>query len=180
MRDLSLYRAIGEEYTNWDGLSTNICECDYGYFGYDCSLTMCPKGDDPMTINSNFKTIKLQVRGPTGFSGDLGIIFEGETTSITLSKASDDFCEKQLEGSKKFTNVSCTYSISTSGHYDIRTFVIIFYSWPVTPQENNIFTHNGNPSINEFRCDISSLTSPLVTCSFTDMVSTDIPGKLHI
>lgn len=177
MRDLSLYRGIGEEYTNWDGLSINICECDYGFFGYDCSLVMCPKSDDPLTVNSNYKTIQLQVRGPKDFSGKLGIVFEGETTYIPLSVASNEVCETQFENSKKFTDVSCTYSLTTSGHYDTRTFIISIHSWPISPQENNIYTHNGNPSMNEFRCDITSLTSSLVTCTFTDLISTDIPGR---
>lgn len=37
-------------YTNWDGDKIQACVCDGGFYGPDCSLRYCPKGDDPMTI----------------------------------------------------------------------------------------------------------------------------------
>ena len=43
----------GVEYNNWDKNSLTACDCDGGFFGADCSLMMCPKGDDPMTLNQN-------------------------------------------------------------------------------------------------------------------------------
>jgi hypothetical protein len=43
--DFSLY-----SYTNiWDSQKIYGCNCDDGYFGYDCSLRRCPVGDDPLT-----------------------------------------------------------------------------------------------------------------------------------
>jgi hypothetical protein len=178
MRDLSLYRGIGVEYTNWDGLTTNLCDCAYGYTGHDCSITMCPKGDDPLTSFSNYKTIQLVVDGPSGFSGTLGIVFEGETTTIPLSSVSDSVCEEQFEASKKFSDVTCTYTTTAIGTGTRRIFVIEFVSWPLTPQENNLYSHDGNPSIEEFRCDLTSMDSSAVSCSFTDLISTDIPGTI--
>jgi hypothetical protein len=174
MRGLSVYRGLGIEYTNWDGLSTNLCDCDYGYTGHDCALTMCPKGDDPMTSHTNYKTIQLVVQGPKGFGGKLGIRFEGETTTLSLSTVTSELCEQQLEASKKFTDVTCTYYASPTG--TSRTFVIEILSWPITPQENNIYSHDGNPSIEAFSCDLSAISSSLVSCSFTDLISTDLPG----
>jgi len=32
---------------------TTQCICDIGFFGADCSLRMCPKGDDPLTTLQN-------------------------------------------------------------------------------------------------------------------------------
>jgi len=32
----------------WDA-GTQVCVCDRGYEGYDCSARICPKGDDPVT-----------------------------------------------------------------------------------------------------------------------------------
>ena len=177
MRDLSVYSWKGVEYSNWDSISTNICECDDSYFGYDCSQIMCPKGDDPLTPHSNYKTIQLRVTGPTGFSGKLGIRFQGVTSYISISIASNEVCKTQLETSKKFREISCTYSMITHSRTNVHTFVISFLSWPVTPQENNIHSHNGNPSPEEFSCDTSGLDSSLVTCSFTDLISEDIPGE---
>ena len=40
---------IGPLYSNWDRDSISACNCHPGYFGPDCSLAMCPKGDDPLT-----------------------------------------------------------------------------------------------------------------------------------
>lgn len=33
----------------WDYNKARQCMCDRGYEGYDCSMRMCPKGDDPLT-----------------------------------------------------------------------------------------------------------------------------------
>lgn len=138
---------------------------------------MCPKGDDPMTTNSNFKTIELFVSGPkSGFTGSLGIRFEGEVTYLPVSTFSSTTCKQKLEASAKFREVTCTYSKVDSFRHK---FIISFLSWPITPQENNLFTHDGNPSINEFSCDISQLSSLLVSCTFTDLINTDLPGNIH-
>ena len=32
---------VGVDYTNWDQRSIMMCDCDYGYFGPDCSLGAC-------------------------------------------------------------------------------------------------------------------------------------------
>ena len=33
----------GTPYSLWDKDSMSVCKCDYGYFGPDCSLKMCPQ-----------------------------------------------------------------------------------------------------------------------------------------
>lgn len=38
--------------SNWDATKIQGCKCDGGWEGYDCSLRMCPRGDDPLTIHS--------------------------------------------------------------------------------------------------------------------------------
>lgn len=40
------------EYKNWDANKTHVCVCDGGYTGPDCSHRLCPRGDDPLTIES--------------------------------------------------------------------------------------------------------------------------------
>jgi len=37
------------DYNLWDADKNQACSCDKGYFGPDCSLRQCPKGDDPLT-----------------------------------------------------------------------------------------------------------------------------------
>ena len=52
---------LGIRYENWDAASVTLCDCDAGFFGADCSLVMCPKGDDPWTKEQNDRQIGLVV-----------------------------------------------------------------------------------------------------------------------
>jgi len=38
-------------YNLWDADKNQACVCDKGYFGPDCSMRECPKGDDPLTTD---------------------------------------------------------------------------------------------------------------------------------
>eukprot|EP00924_Labyrinthula_sp_SR-Ha-C_P008658 augustus_masked-scaffold_37-processed-gene-2.24-mRNA-1 protein AED:0.20 eAED:0.20 QI:0/-1/0/1/-1/1/1/0/660 len=38
-------------YTLWDGDMAQMCKCDPGYMGPDCSQKVCPHGDDPLTTD---------------------------------------------------------------------------------------------------------------------------------
>ena len=38
--------------SNWDATKVQGCNCDGGWEGYDCSLRMCPRGDDPLTSHT--------------------------------------------------------------------------------------------------------------------------------
>lgn len=42
---------VGPDYGNWDGDHVTVCNCDWGFFGPDCSLRICAKDDDPATSN---------------------------------------------------------------------------------------------------------------------------------
>jgi len=37
------------QYNLWDNKATRYCKCDPYYYGNDCSLRMCPRGNDPLT-----------------------------------------------------------------------------------------------------------------------------------
>ena len=54
-----------------------------------------------------------------------------------------------------------------------RRFVVEVLEWPLYSRENNIFSHDGNPSVSEFHCDITRTGSD-VQCDFTDIVNTNI------
>lgn len=45
----------------WDADKIHGCVCDEGYTGYDCSLRLCPKGDDPLTQRNNVNEKQLLV-----------------------------------------------------------------------------------------------------------------------
>jgi hypothetical protein len=134
---------------------------------------MCPKSDDPVTVNQVYRQIQLDVTdaGAT-FTGYLGITFQGETSYITLGSPSSSNCETVLETNPKFTDVTCTY---TSVSATVRRFEITINSWPQLPKENNLHFHTGNPAITDFLCDMSK-TDSTATCTFSDLVTTNLRG----
>eukprot|EP00941_MAST-03F_sp_MAST-3F-sp1_P005430 g5430.t1 len=40
---------VDSSYVAWDAYKSQQCQCDGGYTGVDCSLRVCPSGDDPVT-----------------------------------------------------------------------------------------------------------------------------------
>ena len=109
---------------------------------------MCPKGDDPVTRNQQKRKFQLDVSSSLLIlSGSLGFGFGGEYAFIDVSSsASSENCKASLEASYKFERVTCTY-IEVSNRF--RRFVVQVEEWPTYPGENNLFYHNGNPSIND-------------------------------
>ena len=201
--DLTLYQGLNQNlstsYSNWDKSSITVCNCDDGYFGADCSLgmlnfiinyiklnlfislfyvkcniAMCPKGDDPMTMDQNYRQIQMTVTNTRHrLQGTIGMIFQGKISYISLLNPSDTDCMEGLTNSRSYGLVGCTVTNSSAHKY---VFNIIFYYWPAYPTENNLYFHDGNPPISSFSCD-TVLTDAGVTCSFEDIVSTNILGK---
>jgi hypothetical protein len=53
-------------YTPWDAGMIYGCECDEGFAGFDCSLRLCPTGDDPLTTGQvNEKQVFECHKNPT-------------------------------------------------------------------------------------------------------------------
>lgn len=126
-----------------------------------------------MTMDQNYRHIKMTVKSSkNGLYGTIGMIFQGKISYISLSNPSDTDCMEGLTNSRSYGLVGCTYTNSSAHSYD---FSIIFYSWPSYPTENNLYFHDGNPPITSFSCD-TLLTDAGVTCSFEDVVSTNIQG----
>ena len=135
---------------------------------------MCPKADDPVTDNQNYREILLTVNGPVNFGGSLGLTFQGETTLLPLASMTDSTCESLLEGAEKFGDVSCDYTAVSTTQL---TFAITFVSWPLMPRENNLYTHDGNPAATDFMCDMSRIDLAGVICTFTDVTSSNLRGE---
>eukprot|EP01034_Spumella_vulgaris_P026572 gene26572-33173_t len=163
---------LGAVYTNWDKNSIQLCECDLGFFGADCTLLMCPKGDDPMTINQNYRQVFINVQTGSSheLSGKMGLAFMGQTVFIDLTYPSSSACTSAISFHGAFGHVTCSISILNGFQYSM---TLAFYSWPVMPRENNMYSHNGNPSRYDFYCDMSS-ASPLAFCEFTDIQASNI------
>ena len=139
---------------------------------------MCPKGDDPKTVNQQFRKIRLDVHQPTSTSsGTLAIKFMKSVVLLNLDHPGSSACTNAFIDSNFAASVGCTLN-ATSNPAHLQ-YDITFYSWPISPQENNIFSHNGNPSIHDFFCDLSA-TSSQTTCQFTDLVKSNIRGIYSI
>jgi len=161
----------GVVYTNWDKDSITMCECDASFFGADCSLHMCAKGDDPLTINQNYRQIRINVVIASGTqSGDIGLEFQGVTTFIDLDNPSHASCKSSIEASPHIGTVGCNYNRVSALRYE---FTIVFYTFPSLSRSNNLYNHNGNPELSDFHCDVS-LAGGSPSCSFTDIQTDNI------
>jgi len=163
----------GIVYTNWDKDSILMCDCDGGFFGADCSLVMCPKGDDPLTINQNYRTITLTVSKTSGsWTGSLGFQFQGVSTYLSLTSPSASNCISTLQSSPHMGLVGC--SVTNPSALTIQ-YSITFYSWPTNVKSNNLHYHDGNPPLRDFLCD-TSLASTDVSCAWGDVWNTNVVG----
>lgn len=66
------YGATPNNPLTWDANMVRGCYCDEGYEGYDCSLSSCPKGDDPLTT---FQADEKQTIKCTSASGTGSVVF---------------------------------------------------------------------------------------------------------
>lgn len=62
-----------DEYSNhftytepWDADKIQGCRCDYPATGYDCSRTLCPTGDDPLTLGQQNEVQLVECIANTG------------------------------------------------------------------------------------------------------------------
>ena len=71
---------------------------------------------------------------------------------------------------------ACTMG-SVDGTTKGATYTITFTEWMPHLAENNVYSHDGNPPITDFTCDISGVTSSnSPTCSITDVVNSNVIG----
>ena len=137
---------------------------------------MCPKGDDPLTVNQNYRQVQLSINTHVA-SGEVGLKYAGQVAYISLTNPG--ICGTSLSNTGAFGYVGCTVAQSSDsfGSYTVYTytFTLTFYSWPTFPKENNLYSSNGNPSIYDFFCDITYADSTTY-CIFTDIVSSNIRG----
>ena len=140
---------------------------------------MCPKGDDPLTTNQNYASILLKVETKV-VTGKVGIEYQGEVIYMSLTHPGD--CASTLSNHGHFGIVGCTFAQSIMEYSSyiatVLEFTLTFYSWPTFPKENNLYSSNGNPSTYDFFCDIT-YTDEFVTCTFTDVVSSNIRGIIQ-
>lgn len=187
MRDMSLFFAPdydaslvsagdgnGPIYANWDAQAIMMCRCEYGYFGSDCSQIMCPKGDDPLTINQHDFEFALVVTSNSNVTGTLGVEFQGESIYLDLLNPSSLNCKLAFERSVKFKEISCEFQDISPLEFRYNITVV---AWPVLPKENNLYSHQGSPALSEFHCD-KVRAGDNVECAFVAARTSNIKGML--
>jgi hypothetical protein len=140
---------------------------------------MCPKGDDPLTTNQNYRKIKMRVKSWLDvLSGKMGLRFQGKTIFFTLETfdSPNVTCNNKFAFQGKFGHVGCTQVTHSNKFLD---FELTFYSWPVYPKDNNLYVNDGNPSIDDFFCDVS-FSSRGSYCEFHDLSIVNIKGMLFV
>jgi hypothetical protein len=140
---------------------------------------MCPKGDDPITSFTDFRTITIVTSALFGvLGGNFKFTFAGQSFSFP-AKASfwlSDACEASFESLPNVESVKCVKDAIDDG-FGGSTYTVQFLSFSTQPYENNIFSFDGNPLLSNFSCDTSEATPGINgTCIITDSSVDIVPG----
>ena len=98
-------------YSNWDADKLYGCVCDLGYAGFDCSLQVCPSGDDPLTTSDTAQEIQLiKCIADNTSGGRIVLYFDGRPSTSIHVDASKSALKKALESIPLIEEVHITYS----------------------------------------------------------------------
>ena len=97
----TVYGSVANDPHTWDADRIFGCFCDAEYTGYDCSLRVCPYGDDPETGNTQYgpQFDEVQQISCTDADdvGEITFTFRESTSTVTSPLASTDTVQKVLE-----------------------------------------------------------------------------------
>mmetsp|Transcript_26838 Transcript_26838/g.48664 ORF Transcript_26838/g.48664 Transcript_26838/m.48664 type:complete len:569 (+) Transcript_26838:363-2069(+) len=98
-------------YSQWDAEKIYGCICDLGYTGYDCSLRVCPSGDDPLTTSGTDQEIQLlRCTADSTSGGHVVLYFDGKQSASIHVDALTTGLKTALETIPVIEEVSITYS----------------------------------------------------------------------
>ena len=143
-------------------------------------LGMCPKGDDPLTTFTDYRTIVLNTSVATGYlNGTFKFTFNGESFYFPADALlwNEEQCKLSFESLNNVQSVTCTRG--TVQHSNASSYTIQLLSFPIYPYENNIYTHFGDPPLSSFSCDPSHIDQKHghnVQCTISEVVGTSYPG----
>jgi EGF-like domain len=164
-------------YTQWDAKQLTACVCDMGYTGNDCTMRMCPKGDDPLTESVDFRTIQISTSTTSGsLTGELKFIFNGQSFSFPAAWTKSA-CEQAFEELTNIETVTCqvVQSALNPGYENNLDITVNFVKFPNNPYENNIIYNNGNPDLSSFGCDSTAAVGSGKQCVITDISGISFP-----
>jgi EGF-like domain len=174
-------------YSNWEADAVTMCICDWGFTGPDCSMKLCSKGDDPLTIGQSYRTITIttstnNAAAPAG--GVFTLYFDGESVQFDFDATAADL--EAAINSLDNVELSSVTASAAAGVYP-NTYTVQFKRWPTFPRQNNVFSHDGNPPLSSFVCSALKVnTAPVVSpapaqtvqCALADVLpappSTDV------
>lgn len=99
----------------WEANRIQTCVCDGGYFGADCSLRYCPRGDDPQTICDAITGMTQTMTFEFQNAPDMPTL-EGDKLAITIV----------TNNGERFTTAPITglFAASAGGYSDAENLVV--------------------------------------------------------
>jgi hypothetical protein len=164
-------------YSNWEADAVTMCVCDWGFTGPDCSMKLCSKGDDPLTIGQSYRSITITTSTndtvvPTG--GVYTLYFDGEAVQFDYDASAADL--QAAIDSLDNVELSHVDVVQSAGIYS-NLYTVQFRRWPTFPRQNNIFSHDGSPPLSSFVCSalkVSIAANQTVLCDLADVPATDV------
>eukprot|EP00981_Chlorochromonas_danica_P010283 scaffold3079_cov187-Ochromonas_danica.AAC.10 len=90
----------------WDASRIYGCLCDPEYTGYDCSLMVCPTGDDPLTTGQSNEQQILSCTADVNGGGSIVLTFREQSTTTLLPSATTAQVQAALEALSSIEVVS--------------------------------------------------------------------------
>jgi hypothetical protein len=151
----------------WDADKIQGCKCDFPATGYDCSRTLCPTGDDPLTLNQNNEVQIIQCIANTGsfvlfYNGVASANIAYDATALSVSQAL-----QKIPALKNGVKVS--FSIPNSRVCQLqRNNVLIEFTQQFGKQ---------NPLVPQLSADMSS-SGGQVNVRYGGVAATDVRGTI--
>ncbi|KAA0154894.1 hypothetical protein FNF29_02035 [Cafeteria roenbergensis] len=166
---------FGWDYSPWDKNMAAGCNCEYGAFGPDCSLSMCPRAANPSATSSTDYTVVFTVQSSNSsgeVNGTVGIFFAGQQATLpmpaNLDDVTSDYCKLVFESLPNVRTVSCSKSNHSGSS---KSFAVSILEWATVFDSymNNIWYHDGAPTLESWACDTrmaSAVGGGSVNCGF--------------
>eukprot|EP00605_Chrysophyceae_sp_TOSAG23-4_P002355 GSChrysophyteH1.ASY1.ANO1.2603.1 assembled CDS len=169
---LTLHDANNQTYTGWEAQRLQTCVCDIGFTGPHCELRMCPKGDDPLTLMSDYYQLKIKLMAWDGtLGGNVHLLFNGETL-IFPAKHQDwtlAQCKESFESLPNIAEVRCSRGNALDEYGSIEHTISI-HRFPMYPHENNIYSNDGTGILDKFICRTKYMTgSDKIKCQLSEL-----------
>lgn len=102
-------------YNLWDADKIYGCKCDDGYTGFDCSLRVCPHGDDPLTTSGEYDEIQLlRCKASVSSAGHIVLYFDGRASSDIPPASPAYALERALKTISLIEEIEVSYTVGTT------------------------------------------------------------------